>query len=130
MATLSVFLSHSSADKAFVRRVRVELGRLGIVGWLDESELLGGVSLPQALEAAIDRQALFVPFLSENAVGSDWVRRELETALGHYGNAASKKVFPVWLGDRLSLTQKIEVLRNTWIHSGEVEQLGLQMDST
>jgi hypothetical protein len=50
----SVFMSHSHADKPFVRRLSVDLGALGAHVWLDEAEIKVGDSLFDKIERAID----------------------------------------------------------------------------
>ncbi|WP_213958226.1 MULTISPECIES: toll/interleukin-1 receptor domain-containing protein [unclassified Variovorax] len=56
-------MSHSHADKAFVRRLSVDLGALGAHVWLDEAELMVGDSLFEKIEAAIDQVDHLVVFI-------------------------------------------------------------------
>ena len=48
-----VFLSHSSKDKQFVRRLTKDLEEAGIEIWLDEKELLVGDELNKSIEYGI-----------------------------------------------------------------------------
>ena len=41
----SVFLSHNSADKPFVRKLALDLEKAGVRCWLDEAEIKVGDSL-------------------------------------------------------------------------------------
>jgi CRISPR-associated protein Cmr6 len=77
----SVFLSHNSKQKDFVREFRKSLGRRGIVGWLDEVNLKSGDALDNELVSAIDQQDAFVLFLSKEARQSRWVNDEIAAAL-------------------------------------------------
>ncbi len=75
----SVLLSHSSRDKAFVRRLRGDLEREGIVVWLDEVELRVGDDLA-AIEEAIGKSQYLVVVKSAAAMASPWVRHEVRRA--------------------------------------------------
>ena len=76
---LSVFLSHSSKDKAFVRRLTADLQQEGITVWLDEVELRPGESLA-AIEASIRTAQYVIVVLSQTAAGSSWIEREVQLA--------------------------------------------------
>ena len=41
----SIFLSHNSADKPFVRKLAADLRRNGFYAWVDEAEIKLGDSL-------------------------------------------------------------------------------------
>ncbi len=72
-----VFLSHSSKDKAFALRLFEELQREEIAVWLDEVELRVGDSL-QAIEPAIRESRYLLVVVSNAAMESDWVQKEIE----------------------------------------------------
>jgi hypothetical protein len=76
----SVFLSHSSADKPLVEAVARELGRRGILAWMDKDELYPGLTLTNALAQAIQTQTIMAAFLSPESIKSPWVDDELEIA--------------------------------------------------
>ncbi len=48
-----VFLSHTNADKSFVRRLASDLTDRGVKVWLDEWELSVGDSLSERIQAGI-----------------------------------------------------------------------------
>ena len=96
MRYASTFLSHSSADKPLVEAVAIELGRRGVVSWLDIYELVVGDSLSGALAEAIKRQATVTIFFTDNATTSEWVKKELLMALKTHIDA---DLLPVFLGD-------------------------------
>jgi hypothetical protein len=77
----SIFLSHSSLDKDFARRLAVDLRARGIRVWLDEADIGVGDSLIGRLEQAIDETDYLAVLLSENSVQSEWVLREVRMAL-------------------------------------------------
>jgi len=77
----SLFLSHSSLDKPFARKLADGLERGNVRVWFDEAELRVGDSLIDRIGSAIDQMDFFGVILSKNSVASEWVQRELKVAL-------------------------------------------------
>lgn len=77
----SIFLSHSSKDKFFVRNLTDHLRSHGIIVWLDEAEIKIGDSLTEKIGKAIEETGFVGVVLSHNSVNSEWVQRELQIAL-------------------------------------------------
>lgn len=75
-----VFLSHSSADKAFVGRLAVDLRAHNVPVWYDQWELKVGDSLHQKISDGIQGSAWLAVALSQNSVRSQWVQQELNAA--------------------------------------------------
>ena len=92
---MRVFISHSSADKKFVRTLKDDLTENGIQTWVDEDELEFGDSLIAKLEIAVEQSTHFVIILSPNSVESDWVKLELSKAKLLKDNAILKKIVPI-----------------------------------
>lgn len=78
---ISVFLSHSSADKNFVRKLASRLKDYDIRCWLDEAELNIGDSLTERIGRAIVETDYFIIVLSKASIKSRWVKKELQIAL-------------------------------------------------
>ncbi len=78
---VSIFLSHSSADKAFARRLARDLDNQGVTYWLDEAEIKIGDYLIEKIRSAIDDVEYLAVILSPEAVASDWVQREVDVAM-------------------------------------------------
>ena len=76
----SIFLSHTSEDKPFVRRLAQDLKAHGITVWLDEAELLPGDRLFEKIEAAVEEMQYLGVILSPRSVASSWVKEELRMA--------------------------------------------------
>lgn len=74
----SVFLSHNSADKPFVRRLATSLQASGHVVWLDEAEINIGDSLVEKIREGLDKVDFVAVVLSQNSIESTWVQRELD----------------------------------------------------
>lgn len=89
-----VFLSHSTRDKAFVRRLTHDLEQERIAFWIDEIGLHVGDNLT-VLESKIREAGCMVVILSLAAQQSAWVRREIEVANSMEGI----RILPVLLED-------------------------------
>jgi hypothetical protein len=91
----SVFLSHNSEDKPFVRELSRYLTEHGFRVWLDEACLTPGVSLLSALSDAVLAVDVVVAVLSEKSIASPWVTKELQIAMTQEVNGRRIKVIPV-----------------------------------
>ncbi len=95
----SIFLSHSHADKPFVRKLASDLANSGVKVWLDEAEILIGDSLIEKIGTGIETTAFVGAVLSTNSVGSRWVKKELEIALNEEIDGKRRKVLPILIED-------------------------------
>jgi TIR domain len=93
----SIFLSHSWKDKFFVRELAKRLESYGIKVWLDEAELKIGDSLTQKIGQAIIEMDFVGVVLSSNSVNSEWVQRELQTAIQKEFSNRKVVVLPILL---------------------------------
>src|SRR6185436_448906 len=75
-----IFISHATADDAFVAELRERLESLHLPVWVDSRNLRGGSKLTPEIEAAIEQARHFLVVLSPNTVNSPWVRREIKKA--------------------------------------------------
>lgn len=92
-----IFLSHSSSDKPFARKLGTDLRAHGAYVWLDEAEIKVGDSLIEKIGAAIGSTDTLLALLSKRSVRSAWVRRELNIALTHEIHRKRVKVLPCLL---------------------------------
>ena len=76
-----VFVSHSSHDHAFVRRLVDVLRGHGVPHWYSDTNLRGGQQWHDEIGAALGRCDWFVVVLSPDAVDSRWVKSELVYSL-------------------------------------------------
>ena len=93
------FLSHSSKDKAFVRRLAADLVAHGVKVWLDEQQILVGDSVPEKIAQGLADSDFFLIVVSRNSVESSWVKKELNSALVHEIERRKVKVMPIRLDD-------------------------------
>lgn len=76
-----VFISHSSKDKDFVKKLSGFLLKHGIPSWVDEAEIRYGDSLNQKISKAIETIDIVIAVISTHSVESSWVRQELDWAM-------------------------------------------------
>lgn len=74
----TVFISHNSKDKPFVRKLASSLRTHNIRCWVDEAEIRFGESLVQKISDAISKIDLVIAVISNNSVYSNWIRQELD----------------------------------------------------
>jgi hypothetical protein len=91
----AIFLSHSSSDKGFARKLATDLRARGIRIWLDEAEMGLGDSLIGRLEKAIDENDYLAVILSPDSVRSEWVLKEVRMALHREISGKRVVVLPI-----------------------------------
>jgi len=95
----SIFLSHNSEDKEFVRDLHKLLLDNGIESWIDEAEIKIGDSLLQKISEGIKKADFVAIILSPKSIDSPWVERELEMAMQQEIERKEKKVLPLIIED-------------------------------
>ncbi|HTX77120.1 MAG TPA: toll/interleukin-1 receptor domain-containing protein, partial [Terracidiphilus sp.] len=93
------FISHSTRDKPFVRRLAADLVAHGVKVWLDEQRLLVGDSVPEKIAQGLAESDLFLIVVSANSVESQWVKKELSSALVHEIERRKVTVLPIRIDD-------------------------------
>jgi hypothetical protein len=91
----SIFLSHSSKDKFFVRELGERLNEFDVDVWIDEAEINIGDSLQEKIGSAIENSDYIGVVLSSNSINSEWVKRELQIALQKELKAKKALVLPI-----------------------------------
>ncbi len=92
----SIFLSHTSDDKPFVRRLREDLLNHGVPRvWLDEAEILIGDSLIDKVDEGIELSRYIAVVLSEKSVEAPWVKKELDLAMNREISSGEVVVLPI-----------------------------------
>jgi TIR domain/AbiTii len=90
-----IFLSHSSKDKDFVRRLADDLTEMGHTVWLDERQIKVGDSIVSKVSEGIATADYVVIVLSSNSVESGWFAKEWEAQLWQEINQGRTMVIPV-----------------------------------
>lgn len=93
-----LFLSHSSRDKDFVRRLGEDLTFCEIDPWFDEWEIQPGDSLFDRIGDALEKSRYAAIVLGDHFSDSDWARTELKQALAKERRAGSVYVLPILCG--------------------------------
>lgn len=93
-----VFVSHSSLDKRFVRRLVKRLADEGFETWLDEKELRAGDALGAEIAKALSQARVVLVVVSSASVKSKWLRYELNLATGRMVKGECRLI-PVVIGD-------------------------------
>lgn len=102
---IKAFLSHSSKDKeSYVRNVANWLGKDNIT--YDELTFEEGERPLDEIIKNLDNASLFVIFLSENALSSPWVQKEIIEAKNRLDTSELNKVFPIIIDDNLTYEDK------------------------
>jgi hypothetical protein len=96
---LVAFLSHSSRDKDFVRRLAADLTSRGITVWLDEQDILAGQSFVERISEGVYASDVFVFVSSEDSVKSEWAKKELNLAFSRQLSEANVFILPARIDD-------------------------------
>jgi WD40 repeat protein len=94
-----VFLSHNSADKDQVRIIANRLKAAGLKVWFDEWNIQFGDDIFIAIENGLQESRTLILFLSDAALGSDWVTLERSSALFRDPINKERRFIPVLLSD-------------------------------
>jgi len=71
-----IFISYSSKNKDFARKLASDFAELGHEPWLDEWEIKVGECIPSKIEHGVSEADYVVVVLSTSSVKSGWVERE------------------------------------------------------
>jgi hypothetical protein len=91
----SIFISHSSSDKDFVRKLARDIVRHGGTTWVDEAEMQVGDSLVRKIGDGIESAEFLGVVLSPASARSEWVQREVEIAINQEIKGRRVKVLPL-----------------------------------
>jgi hypothetical protein len=75
-----VFISHTAANKPFVRRLAARLKKSQFDVWLDEHDLVAGDPLSESISEALEEAKVILVVVSKASVASKWLRYELNIA--------------------------------------------------
>lgn len=93
------FLSHSSADKPFIRQLAADLTANGISVWLDEQRIRVGDSIPDKIAQGLAESDFFLIGMSHKSSESAWVQKELNNALMTEVKRRKVHILPLKLDD-------------------------------
>ena len=95
---ISVFLSHSSADKETVLKVIEAFKQANISYWVDHEQITFGDPIVAKIEEGLQKSKYIVVCLSKNLVESGWCRNEYGNILyREFSGDTSRRVIPLSL---------------------------------
>jgi HEAT repeat protein len=97
--TRDVFLSYSSDDRRFAERLARDLVDHRLRVWWDRWEMKVGDSLVSKIQEGIQSSSWLAVVLSPNSVESNWVKRELASAIIDEISSDQVRVLPLLLAD-------------------------------
>lgn len=102
---IKAFLSHSSKDKnSYVRNVANWLNKDNIV--YDEYTFEEGEKNLDQILKGLNETSLFVIFLSEHSLNSQWVKKEISEAKERLESNQIKKIFPIIIDENITYSDE------------------------
>ncbi|MDR3623425.1 MAG: toll/interleukin-1 receptor domain-containing protein [Paludisphaera borealis] len=93
----SCFISYSSADKEFARRLHSRMVEENLRVWFDKVDMQSGKKIHEQIEVAIGLHDRLLLVVSPNSMNSEWVKTELRKAFKIEKREGKRKLFPVGL---------------------------------
>lgn len=90
-----IFLSHSSEDKDFVRKLANDLLRCDVDVWLDEWEIEPGDSIVKQINSGIENSKFIALVFSKSFMISKWTTDEVESAIMKEKDSDGKVILPL-----------------------------------
>jgi hypothetical protein len=90
---MQIFLSYARADEDFAKALSSQLTRRGLSVWTTDDEILPGDNVWLRIGEALRKSRAMVVLVSPDSMRSEYVRHEIEYALGDPNYEG--RVFPV-----------------------------------
>jgi uncharacterized protein YjbI with pentapeptide repeats len=102
----SCFISYSSKDDEFAKRIHADLQSKGVRCWFAPHDLPIGGKILDEIDAAIRLRDKVLLILSEHSIGSGWVEDEVKTAYEEERRRKQTTLFPIRLDDAVMETSE------------------------
>jgi hypothetical protein len=102
----SCFISYSSSDDEFAKRIHADLQNNGVRCWFAPHDLPIGGKILDEIDAAIRLRDKVLLILSEHSIGSDWVEDEVKKAYEEERRRGQAMLFPIRLDDTVMETRE------------------------
>ena len=89
------FVSYSSKDKKFAERLAMDLSTNNVSLFFDRWEIKVGDSIVEKINAALGNMSNLIIVLSQESVRSNWVKKELSSAIMKKLSNESVRILPV-----------------------------------
>jgi hypothetical protein len=96
------FLSHSSKQKDLVKQIANNLGKAQCV--YDDFEFESGMPIFDEIIKGIDNSDVFVFFISDDSLNSDWVKKEINEVKNLIDNKVNKQFFPILVDNSINIS--------------------------
>jgi TIR domain/Pentapeptide repeats (8 copies) len=93
----SCFISYSSNDEEFAKRLYSKLREHGLRIWFAPEDIQGGKKIHEQVDSAIRFYDRLLLVLSEHSINSKWVRDEIRRARKAEVRVGRRKLFPIKL---------------------------------
>jgi hypothetical protein len=97
----SLFISYTHKDEAIAKRLYTDLRKNDVPCWFAPHDLRPGTPIVRGIEEAIHLYDKLLLILSKNAVASNWVQQEVETALYKGATTGQEILFPIRLDNTI-----------------------------
>ncbi len=95
----SCFISYSSKDQGFAERLHADLQIRGVRCWFAPQDLKIGQKIRVGIDESIRKHDKVLLIISKHSVESEWVEKEVETAIELERNQKRAVLFPIRLDD-------------------------------
>lgn len=102
----SCFISYSSKDDAFARRLHADLQANNVRCWFAPEDLKIGDKIRHEIDQSIRLHDKLLLVLSEHSIASDWVEAEVESCFEKEAQRKETVLFPIRLDDAVMKTEK------------------------
>ncbi len=102
----SCFISYSSKDDDFAKRLHADLQNNGVRCWFAPHDMPIGAKIWDALDEAIRHRDKLLLILSENSILSDWVEDEVNKAFAEERDRKQTVLFPIRIDDEVLKTSE------------------------
>lgn len=103
-----VFVSYSRRNKNFAERLARDLSDAGLDVWIDFRQIHGGEMWENEIYRGLQRSEMLVLCLTPDAVASEWVQREVNTA-----REQKKFIMPIMVADAFTELKRTPAL--SWL---------------
>lgn len=93
----SCFISYSSKNQAFAEKLHADLQNKGVRCWFAPEDLKWGDETRTRIDESINRHDKLLLILSKQSIASDWVKKEVETAMERESKQKRIILFPIRL---------------------------------
>jgi uncharacterized protein YjbI with pentapeptide repeats len=107
----SCFISYSTKDEEFVRRLHADLQDKGVRCWFAPEDMKIGAKILDTLDQAIRLRDKILLVLSEASIASDWVEDEVTKGFAEERQRSVTVLFPVRIDDAVFATNEAWALK-------------------